>query len=215
MFTELLSTTYDALLSLVNSAGYLGILILMTIESSFIPFPSELILIPAGALIAKGVFDPTLVIAASLIGVLFGALINYYLALHLGRRVINKLLTKYGRLFLLKPEHLVKSEVYFKKHGEIAMFAGRLFPGIRSFISIPAGFYKMDLTKFCLFTVLGAIIPNITLIGLGYFIGSYENVAKQYLLQITLAMVGLALSIVVIYILIKKLQVRRTHFAHQ
>lgn len=206
MVIESLSSLYESLLSLVDTGGYLGIVVLMTIESSFIPFPSELILIPAGALIARGLFDPTLVIAASLIGVLFGALINYYLAFHLGRRVVNKLLTKYGKLFLLKPEHLIRSESYFKQHGEIAMVVGRLLPGIRSFISIPAGFYKMDITRFCTFTVLGSIIPNLLLIGLGYLLGANETAVKQYLLEITLVTVGLALIVVILYVVFRKLR---------
>lgn len=203
MITDLLTSIYTTLLSLIDSAGYLGILILMTIESTIIPFPSEIILIPAGALVAKGTFSFGTLLLFSLAGSLFGALINYYLAWHLGRKGINHLFSRYGKLFFLKPEHVLKSELYFKQHGEFATFVGRLVPGIRSFISIPAGFYKMDLSRFSVFTLLGAVFPNLALIYLGYLFGSYEEIVKQYLAEISLAFGIAALILILGYIFYK------------
>lgn len=204
MALEFIDAFYQGLLSLIDSMGYLGIFILMTIESTIIPFPSEIILIPAGALVAKGTFDFTTVFIMSLAGVLFGSLINYYIAFHLGRRTINALLSKYGKLLFFKPEHLIKSESYFKKHGDLATFVGRLAPGVRSFISLPAGFYKMDIGRFCVFTLLGAALPNLALIYLGYLFGTYEGVVKTYIGEISLGLGIVAALIILIYWWIKK-----------
>ena len=160
--------------------GYLGIFLLMLIESSFIPFPSEIVLVPAGYLAAKGDMDISLILFFSLLGSIGGALINYFGALYVGR----KFLLKYGKYILIKKETLNKMENFFKRHGAISTFTGRLIPGIRQLISIPAGLSKMNLKVFIFYTSLGALLWSIILVTLGYVIGENQELIKEYLSQI-------------------------------
>ncbi|WMJ08325.1 DedA family protein [Nitrosomonas sp. sh817] len=169
----------------ISSLGYLGIFILMLIESSFIPFPSEVIMIPAGYLASKGEMNMLAVIGCGILGSLFGALINYYLAIRLGR----PLLLEYGKYVMFKEHHLLKMESFFARHGHISTFTGRLIPMIRQYISIPAGLARMNLPVFCFYTSLGAGIWVIILSLLGYFIGENETLIKEYLRDIIIALV--------------------------
>ncbi|MCF6308858.1 MAG: DedA family protein [Sulfurimonas sp.] len=170
------------LVDLIFDWGYLGIFLLMTVESSFIPFPSEIVLVPAGYLASKGDMSIGMIMTSALSGSMVGALINYYLALTLGR----KLLSKYGKYFFIKEEALLKMDSYFAKHGHISTFIGRLIPGIRQLISIPAGLSRMNLAVFSFYTALGAGIWALILVMLGYFIGENEELISMYLKQITI-----------------------------
>ena len=196
---QILNTLIESLVNLINSLGYLGIFLGMTLESSFLPFPSELILPPAGILISRGQMSFSVVLFLALLGSLFGALINYFLALHLGRRAVNELLFRYGKIFFLKKKHITKSEDYFNKHGEITTILGRLIPGIRQLVSLPAGFSKMNLFKFCLFTSIGAGIWSTILIFAGYYYGESPQLIQNNLLIFIL----LFLIIILIYVLLK------------
>ncbi|MCW8895708.1 MAG: DedA family protein [Sulfurimonas sp.] len=170
------------LVDLIFEWGYLGIFLLMTVESSFIPFPSEVVLVPAGYLASKGDMSISMIMASALGGSMVGALINYYLALSLGRRV----LAKYGKYFFIKENALDKMDSYFAKHGHISTFIGRLIPGIRQLISIPAGLARMNLAVFSTYTALGAGLWALILVMLGYFIGENEELISMYLKQITI-----------------------------
>ena len=170
------------LVETIFEMGYWGIFVLMTIESSFIPFPSEVVMVPAGYLAAKGEMHLGTVITVSLLGSLTGALINYFGAMLIGRRF----LMRYGRYFFIKPSAMQKMDDFFEKHGPISTFTGRLIPGIRQLISIPAGLARMDLKLFLLFTALGAGLWGAMLAYLGYLIGDNEELVKTYLSQITL-----------------------------
>jgi len=170
--------------------GYLGIFLLMLIESSFIPFPSEIVLVPAGYLASKGDMDISFILLASLLGSIGGALINYFGALYVGR----KFLLRYGKYILISEETLDKMEVFFKKHGAISTFTGRLIPGIRQLISIPAGLSRMNLKVFIFYTSLGALIWSIILVALGYLIGENQELIKEYLSQIvTITLISVAI----------------------
>lgn len=179
------------LVNLIFDWGYIGIYLLMSIESSFIPFPSEIVLIPAGYLASKGDMSISLIMLSALAGSLTGAFINYYLALFVGRKFLNR----YGKYFFIKENALVKMDSFFEKHGHISTFTGRLIPGIRQLISIPAGLAKMDIRVFVIFTSLGAGIWALVLTLLGYFIGENQAVIDKYLKEIT------AITVILLFVL--------------
>ena len=183
------------LVDLIFDWGYIGIIIMMAIESSFIPFPSELVLVPAGYLVSQGEMSIVAIMGSALAGSLIGAFVNYYLAFTLGR----KFLIKFGKYFFIKEETLLKMENYFEKHGHISTFTGRLIPGIRQLISIPAGIAKMNLVEFSLYTTLGAGIWALVLTLLGYFIGTNQELIQQYLKEITVLVLVLLVILVTVY----------------
>lgn len=151
----------------IGNLGYLGIFIMMFLESSFFPFPSEVVMIPAGVLIYRGEMNVFLAIIYGIGGSLAGALLNYYLALKMGRAFI----LKYGKYVFFSPQSMQKMEIFFQKHGPISTLAGRLLPVVRQYISLPAGLAKMNLFKFCIFTALGAGIWICILTWIGYSLG--------------------------------------------
>ena len=189
MFASFVSWVVDT----VDSWGYFGIFVSMFLESSFFPFPSEVVMIPAGYLTFQGKMNLFMAIFSGVAGSLSGALFNYFLAAKYGR----PFLLRYGKYFFLKPESLQKLELFFAKHGDISTFNGRLIPGIRQYISMPAGLAGMHLGKFSLYTVLGAGIWVSILALLGYYLGANEDQVAQYLKSATLAamlfIVGLSL----------------------
>jgi len=183
------------LVDLIFDWGYLGIFIMMAIESSFIPFPSEIVLIPAGYLASQGEMSIGMIMAAALGGSMVGAFINYFLALTLGRKILQN----YGKYFFIKETALDKMDAYFEKHGHISTFIGRLIPGIRQLISIPAGLARMNLGMFSLYTAMGAGIWALILTLLGYFIGENQELIDIYLKQITMAVVGTLVVVGFVY----------------
>ena len=183
------------LVDLIFDWGYLGIFLLMAVESSFVPFPSEIVLIPTGYLASKGEMSMTLIMVVALFGSLVGAFINYFLAVTLGR----KFLIKYGKYFFIKEETLEKMETFFAKHGHISTFTGRLIPGIRQLISIPAGLARMNLAEFSAYTALGAGIWALVLVLLGYFIGENQELIDAYLKQITMGVVAMLMVMGFVY----------------
>lgn len=190
----------DFILNMVQDWGYLGVFILMIVESSFIPFPSEVIIVPAGYLASQGKMNLYYIILLGTLGSLIGALINYYLALFVGRNFI----IKFGKYFLINEDKLDKTDYFFKKHGVISTFIGRLIPMIRQLISVPAGLSRMNIFKFSIFTCLGAGIWVTILALLGYFLGENEDLIKQYLQLILLVIAVLSIIIIAIYIFIQK-----------
>ena len=184
------------ILETVGEWGYAGILIMMAIESSFIPFPSEIVMIPAGYLASKGEMNLVLVLLSGFTGSMIGAWINYLLALSLGR----KFLYAYGSYFFMRPHTLKKMETFFKSHGAVSTFSGRLIPGIRQLISIPAGLSKMPFALFSLYTFLGAAIWSSVLVALGYIMGENEELIQEYLHELVLLSFGLVTIIVIIYV---------------
>ena len=179
MLTDIVNFIVDT----VGSLGYAGIFIMMFLESSFFPFPSEVVMIPAGYLVYKGEMNMYLVILFGILGSLAGALFNYYLAVKFGR----KFLIRYGRYFFIKEETIVKMENFFKNHGHISTFSGRLIPAVRQYIFFPAGLARMNLFIFCLYTSLGAGIWVVILTLLGYYLGDNEGLIKEYLRYIIVA----------------------------
>jgi membrane protein DedA with SNARE-associated domain len=186
----------DWILQTVGQIGYPGIFLLMVLESSFFPFPSEVVMIPAGYLAYQGSMNLYAAIAVGAAGSLAGALFNYYLALYLGRPIVLKI----GKYFFFGPEALDKMEVYFARHGEISTFNGRLIPGVRQYISLPAGLARMPIGKFCLYTTLGAGIWVTILAVLGYLLGSQEELLRENLHKITLAALAFVVVSSLVYV---------------
>lgn len=189
----------DFIVQTVGNLGYIGIFLMMFLESSFFPFPSEVVMIPAGYLAYKGEMNLFLAILAGIAGSLAGALFNYYLALRFGRKFI----TKYGKYVLIKEETMQKMEDFFAKHGHISTFSGRLIPAVRQYISLPAGLAKMNLLKFSIYTSLGAGIWVLILALLGYFIGHNQALIAEYLRIIIIAILGFLAVFALFYVRLK------------
>ncbi|MDY0265700.1 MAG: DedA family protein [Sulfurospirillum cavolei] len=171
----------DWIVQTVGALGYLGIFVMMLIESSVFPLPSEVVMIPAGYLCAKGEMSMPVVIVLGTLGSIAGALLNYYLAVFLGR----KLILKYGHYLFFSAEKLEKVERFFKTHGSFSTFTGRLIPVVRHYISLPAGLARMNVALFCFYTGLGASIWVTILTLLGYFFGQNQALLEENLHTMT------------------------------
>jgi membrane protein DedA with SNARE-associated domain len=165
----MLHTFFQWLADTVLALGYPGIVVLMAIESSVLPLPSELVMPPAGYLAAQGRMDAGLAVAAGTFGSVLGALINYALAVLVGEPVLRR----YGKYVLVSERSLDRTEAFFRRHGEISTLVGRLLPVIRHLISIPAGMSRMRLSHFVAFTALGAGVWCAILTYLGWLIGRH------------------------------------------
>lgn len=173
------------ILATVNDWGYTGIFILMALESTVLPVPSELVLIPAGYLAHQGQMNFGLIVLASTIGSLVGASFNYVVSMWLGRPFLER----WGRYFFVRPALLHKTDAFFLKHGAVSTFTGRLIPGIRHLISIPAGLTRMNAGAFALYTCLGAGLWSLVLTLFGYFLGGNEALIQQYQRHITVGVI--------------------------
>jgi membrane protein DedA with SNARE-associated domain len=177
----------------------------MTIESSFIPFPSEVVIIPAAYMAAEtGEMTYPMIILTGTIGALLGALINYVLSYFLGRPIVYAFAnSRFGHMCLIDAEKVQQAEAYFDKHGIVSTLIGRLIPAIRQLISIPAGLAKMNLMQFILFTCIGAGLWNCILVAIGY--AFHSTMPKQELID-TIAhyshIIGIAAIIIVIAIIV-------------
>jgi membrane protein DedA with SNARE-associated domain len=180
--------------------NYFTVALLMAIESTFIPFPSEAVIPFAAYRAAQGDLNVFMVVISGTIGALSGSLINYALAYYLGRPLVYKFAgSRAGRFFLLSKEKLEHAEQYFIKNGKSSTFIGRLVPAVRQLISIPAGLAKMNLVDFILFTVAGAGIWNVILAVVGFYLYGIREQIFPYLGHI-LAGVGVAF---VLYLILK------------
>jgi membrane protein DedA with SNARE-associated domain len=185
---------------LLEHYNYLIIFILMALESSFIPFPSEIVMIPAGYLVSQGKISFIYSLLSSIAGCVFGAFINYYLANFLGIKMIKK----YGKYFFLPEEKFFKIQKFFRNHGSISTFSGRLIPGIRQLISIPAGLSHMDLTKFTFYTAAGSGIWSFILLIMGFVFGQNQELIMENMRMIILFTMIFVLITILLYIRYKK-----------
>lgn len=211
-------TAVDVFNFFVEHASYWFVFLFMVIESSFIPFPSEVIVPPAVYLACINVgagseMEPWLVVVFATLGALGGAFINYYLSLWIGRPLVYKFAdSRIGHACLISREKVEKAENYFDKHGAVSTFVGRLIPAIRQLISIPAGLSKMNIGTFTIFTTLGALVWNIVLALLGWLLSksvSYDDLLPAiekyngYLTWIGLG-IGVICIIIILYNAFKK-----------
>lgn len=196
----------------MENINYGTITLLMAVESSFIPFPSEVVVPPAAykALEEESEMNIFLVVVFATVGAILGAILNYYLAMFLGRPIIYRFAeSKLGRMCLLSKEKVIKAENYFDKHGKVATFIGRLVPGIRQLISIPAGLAKMKLLPFIGFTALGAGVWNIILAILGYIGHGNKELIEKYSHELSYVLVILGI-LFVLYLIYKGLSKKKT-----
>lgn len=184
------------LVEVIGHMGYAGIVGLMFLESSFFPFPSEVVVPPAGYLAWKGEMNLFLVIAAGIAGSILGALFNYWIAVKWGRPIFEK----YGKYFFVSHESLDKAEAFFAKHGHISTFTGRLLPVIRQYISLPAGLARMPIKQFCFYTTLGSGLWVVILALVGYFLGSNQEIIHQEMKKITIILVASCAVLISVYI---------------
>lgn len=190
--------------------NYWVIVFLMAIESSFIPFPSEVVVPPAAYLArATGELNLALVVLCATLGAVIGALFNYALAYYLGRPIVYKFAnSRLGHICLIDEEKVKAAEAYFDRHGAVGTFVGRLVPAVRQLISIPAGLARMKLGKFVFYTALGAGVWNCILAGIGYYLAtvvSYEELdaaVESYSAELKYAIVALAVA-AVLYLVYK------------
>ncbi|MCM1319150.1 MAG: DedA family protein [Muribaculaceae bacterium] len=197
----------------VIHASYIFVFLFMVIESSFIPFPSEVIVPPAVYLACQNIgggaqMDPILVIIFATAGALIGAYINYYLAKWIGRPLVYRFAdSKVGHACLIDRQKVEKAEVYFDKHGAVSTFVGRLIPAIRQLISIPAGLARMNIGVFTLYTTLGALVWNVILGGLGWWLSTtvpYKDLlASVEKYNHYLTYFGLAIGLVCVFIIVR------------
>lgn len=186
----------------LDNINYWTITFLMMIESSFIPFPSEVVIIPAAYKAAYGELNMYLVILFGTLGADIGAIINYYLALWIGRPLVYKFAnSRVGHMCLLDQGKVETAERYFDKHGSISTLIGRLIPAVRQLISIPAGLARMKMGPFLLYTTLGAGVWNCVLAAIGHYLSTIESIdskekliaqATQYSHEIGYALLALA-----------------------
>lgn len=191
-----------------ENANYWLVFALMVVESSFIPFPSEVVVPPAAYLACtRGDMNVFIVVLVATAGAIVGALVNYYLSLWIGRPIVYGFArSRLGRICLVTPEKVEHAEAYFDKHGAVSTFIGRLIPAVRQLISIPAGLARMNIAVFIIFTGLGALLWNSILGGLGYWLGTtipYDQLFTQVeRYNDYLTMAGAALGVIVVAYLV-------------
>lgn len=184
------------LVDFVHHFGYLGIFIMTALESTFVPVPSEVTMVPAGYLVQQGVMNFWIVLFASITGTLSGSLLNYWIAHRFGRRFLGA----YGKYMFFGTEKMRKLDQFFGTHGEVSIFTSRLIPGVRHVISFPAGLAHMNLKKFSIYTTLGGSIWMTTLLIVGYIIGDNKELVKLYMPYITSAFIVAIIIFVALYI---------------
>ena len=170
----------DYIVSIVGELGYTGIFVMMVLESSFFPFPSEVAMVPAGYLSSTGEMQFSVALFAWTVWALVWATINYILGYKLGGPIIKWLIKKYGKYFLIKEAHYEKTETYFQKHWVITTFLARFVTVIRQLISLPAWVFKMNFAKFFFYTWLGAGLWNLALMIIGYIAWENSELIAKY-----------------------------------
>ncbi len=166
--------------NLVWDMGYIGIYFMMTIESSFIPFPSEVAMIPAWYLASLWQMNFIIAFVAWTLWAMTGSVINYVLWYYLWWPIIKTLVHKYGKYIFLKEDHYLQAEKYFQKHGSVTTFLGRFIPAVRQLISIPAGIFKMNIIKFLIYTFVWAWTWNLVLMWIGYVAWENKDLIEKY-----------------------------------
>jgi membrane protein DedA with SNARE-associated domain len=194
----------------IEALGYPGLTVLVALENIFPPIPSEIILPLAGFLTGQGQFSFPLVLLATTLGSILGAMLLYGIGAAIGQQRIRRLVEKYGHWALLTPDDLTRSELWFDRYGPIAVFVGRLVPVVRSLVSIPAGYRRMPVAQFLVLTGFGSALWNGALVSLGWALGENWHLIEEYVgwLQYVVAAVVAVLVIRFVW-----LRIRNRRFA--
>lgn len=211
MISTLLETLAHFIISFIESSGYIGVFVLMTLESALIPLPSEVTMPFSGFLVTKGTFNFWLVVLTGGIGNLVGSLIAYYLGFFLEESLLHGLIRKYGKYALLTMEDYERGERWFRKHGELIAFTSRLLPAVRTFISLPAGVAEMNVFKFSVYTLLGSLIWSAFLTLIGVKLGENWHTISDYFHKFDILIGIAAVALVIFYIWHKRDIFTRRH----
>ena len=190
----------SSIIHLIQSTGYLGIFILMTLESALIPIPSEITMPFAGFLAAKGNLSFILVVLTGAVGNLIGSLIAYYIGYFLEENVILDNVKKYGKFILITEHDLERASKWFGKYGDRIIFFSRLLPAVRTFISLPAGIFEMNIWKFSIYTFIGSLIWSFFLTYIGFYFQSRWNVLEQYFRKFDFLILGIIVILALLYL---------------
>jgi membrane protein DedA with SNARE-associated domain len=202
---EILRPVIDLVISFISTTGYVGIFLLMILESALIPIPSEIIMPFSGFLVTSGKLHPIAVILAGSLGNLVGSVLTYYIGIKFGRAFI----IKYGKYIFFKENHLEFTDKLFKKYGDRISFVGRLLPLIRTYVSLPAGIGKTNLAKFVFYTFAGSVIWNTMLTFAGIQLGNnWENIDK-YSIYLDIAAI-FAIVVFIVWIISKRRSLRKS-----
>ncbi|HVZ67618.1 MAG TPA: DedA family protein [Patescibacteria group bacterium] len=188
------------IIQLIESTGYIGIFILMALESALIPIPSEVTMPFSGFLVSTGQLSFVMVVAVGTLANLFGSIVAYYIGYFLEETVLLNLIKKYGKFILLSEHEYHKADGWFKKYGDKIIFISRLLPGIRTIISLPAGMFEMDIKKFIIYTTLGCLVWSTILTYVGVALGENWNTLEPIYRKFEFLIVGLVVIAVVVYI---------------
>ncbi len=192
------------IIQLIQSTGYLGIFILMTLESTLIPIPSEVVMPFSGFLVEQHHLSFLWVVVAGTLGNLAGSLIAYGLGFWLEENLVFSLIRKYGKFLLFSTHDYEKSKKWFTNYGDKAVLVSRVLPVVRTFISLPAGVCRMNIKKFSVFTVIGSLFWSIFLISIGYYLGSKWNNFEGYFRKFDIVIVIGVMLLAGFYIYHKK-----------
>jgi membrane protein DedA with SNARE-associated domain len=194
----------------ISTLGYFGVFILMTLESALVPIPSEVTMPFSGSLIASGQFDFWILVIVGTLGNLVGSLLAYWLGAWGQEAVVRKVIIKYGKYLLISEHEYDRSERWFRNHGEMVVFGSRILPVLRTFISLPAGVAKMNLTRFIVYTTVGSFIWSFVLTSVGVTLGANWKSLEGYFRKFDVVIVAAGILVVAWYVWHKLKHVRRT-----
>lgn len=204
----MLESLTNLIITLIHQSGYAGVFILMTLESALLPIPSEVTMPFAGSLIKTGLFNFWLLAVVGTLANLTGSLLAYGLG-YLGEEQVLKFIRSYGKFVLIREKEFVHAQKLFDAHGELIIFASRMLPAIRTYISLPAGIARMNLTKFIVYTTIGSLIWSLVLTYLGLILGNNWHQITPYFHLLDFAVVG-AIFLLAGYLVYKKFFSKRT-----
>lgn len=188
------------IIHLIQTTGYLGVFFLMTLESALIPIPSEVTMPFAGFLAHQGTFSLWLVILVGAIGNVVGSLIGYYIGYFLEESVLLSLIRKFGKFVLFSEEDYHTGAKWFKKYGQGVVFVSRLLPAVRTFISLPAGMFEMNIARFTLYTFIGSLLWSGVLTYVGYYLGKNWDTLGPLFNKFHIIIVVVAIALIAYYI---------------